>query len=70
MLEDRHLTVPELNDTQKELQELSRKFSREEIVVRAAEYDQSMKYPWDILKKAWELGLSNCHVPQHCGELC
>lgn len=59
----------ELNDTQKELQELARKFSREEIVVRAAEYDQSMKYPWDIMKKAWELGLSNCHIPQHCGGL-
>jgi acyl-CoA dehydrogenase len=70
MLEDWHLTIPELNDTQKELQELARRFSREEIVVRAAEYDKSMKYPWDILKKAWELGLSNCHIPKHCGELC
>jgi hypothetical protein len=29
-----------------------------------------MKYPWDIIKKAWELGLSNCHIPQFCGELC
>jgi acyl-CoA dehydrogenase len=48
---------------------LARKFSREEIVVKAAEYDRSMKYPWDVMKKAWELGLSNCHIPQHCGEL-
>jgi acyl-CoA dehydrogenase len=69
MLEDCHLTVAELNDTQKELQELARKFSREEIVVKAAEYDRSMEYPWDIMKRAWELGLSNCHIPQHCGEL-
>jgi acyl-CoA dehydrogenase len=65
-----HLTVPELSDTQRELQELAQKFSREEIIPKAAEYDQSMKYPWDIVKKAWELGLSNCHIPLHCGELC
>jgi hypothetical protein len=48
---------------------LARKFSREEIILKAADYDQSMKYPWDIMKKVWELGLSNYHIPQHCGEL-
>jgi acyl-CoA dehydrogenase len=50
------------------LQQLARKFCREEIIPKAAGYDQSMKYPWDIIKKAWELGLSNCHIPRHCGE--
>ncbi|XP_021936927.1 probable medium-chain specific acyl-CoA dehydrogenase, mitochondrial isoform X2 [Zootermopsis nevadensis] len=28
-----------------------------------------MKFPWDIIKKAWELGLTNYHIPQHCGGL-
>lgn len=64
-----YFTVSELSDTQKDLQELARKFSREEIVPKAADYDRSMKFPWDIIKKAWELGLTNYHIPQHCGEL-
>ncbi|GLG93518.1 Putative isovaleryl-coa dehydrogenase [Gryllus bimaculatus] len=59
----------ELNDTQRELQDLARKFTREEIVPRAAEYDRTMEYPWDIVKKAWALGLMNGHVPSHCGGL-
>lgn len=59
----------ELSDTQKELQNLARKFSREEIIPKAAEYDRTMEYPWDIIKKGWELGLLNAHIPQHCGGL-
>ncbi|KAF4525792.1 hypothetical protein B566_EDAN002054 [Ephemera danica] len=47
--------------------DLARKFTREEIIPRAAEYDKSMAYPWDIVKKAWGLGLLNSHVPKHCG---
>ncbi|XP_069701109.1 medium-chain specific acyl-CoA dehydrogenase, mitochondrial-like [Periplaneta americana] len=58
-----------LSDTQKELQDLARKFAREEIMPKAAEYDRTMEYPWDIVKKAWELGLINIHIPQHYGGL-
>ncbi|XP_059062303.1 medium-chain specific acyl-CoA dehydrogenase, mitochondrial isoform X3 [Achroia grisella] len=59
----------ELNDEQKALQELARKFTREEIIPVAAQYDKTGEYPWPILKKAWELGLMNGHVPVHCGGL-
>lgn len=59
----------ELNETQKEFQDMARKFSREEIIPVAAEYDRTGKYPWDIVKKAWSLGLMNTHVPAHCGGL-
>ncbi|XP_067004277.2 medium-chain specific acyl-CoA dehydrogenase, mitochondrial [Anabrus simplex] len=59
----------ELNETQKELQDLARKFTKEEIMPVAAEYDRTMKYPWDIVKKAWSVGLMNCHVPAHAGGL-
>lgn len=59
--------ILELNDTQRELQDLSRKFTKEEIIPVAAEYDRSGKYPWEIVKKAWSLGLLNKHVPPHCG---
>jgi hypothetical protein len=26
-----------------------------------------MEYPWDIIKKAWALGLINSHIPKDCG---
>ncbi|XP_068633742.1 medium-chain specific acyl-CoA dehydrogenase, mitochondrial isoform X3 [Battus philenor] len=59
----------ELSDEQKALQELARKFTREEIVPVAAHYDKTGEYPWPIVKKAWELGLMNGHIPEHCGGL-
>jgi acyl-CoA dehydrogenase len=58
-----------LSETQRDLQELARKFTKEEIIPRAAEYDKSMEYPWDILKKAREVGLVNTHIPKEYGGL-
>ncbi|XP_073973024.1 medium-chain acyl-CoA dehydrogenase isoform X2 [Rhodnius prolixus] len=57
----------ELNETQKEFQELARKFCREEIIPAAPEHDRTGKFPWEIVKKAHELGLMNTHVPQELG---
>lgn len=57
----------ELNDMQREIQELARKFTKEEIIPVAAEYDKNGKYPWDIIKKAWSLGLIHKHIPKYCG---
>ncbi|XP_077302373.1 medium-chain acyl-CoA dehydrogenase isoform X1 [Arctopsyche grandis] len=59
----------EYNDDQKALQDLAKKFAREEIIPKAAEYDKTGAFPWDIVKKAWGLGLMNGHVPAHCGGL-
>jgi len=59
----------DLSEEQKQFQELARKFSREEILPVAAKYDKTMEYPWPIIKKAWELGLMNTHVPQKYGGL-
>ncbi|XP_075991479.1 medium-chain acyl-CoA dehydrogenase isoform X3 [Anticarsia gemmatalis] len=59
----------ELDDEQKALQDLARKFTREEIIPVAAQYDKSGEYPWPIVKKAWEVGLMNGHIPEHCGGL-
>lgn len=59
----------ELNETQKEFQDVARKFSREEILPVAADYDKTGEYPWPVIKKAWELGLTNTHIPEHCGGL-
>ncbi|XP_067662803.1 medium-chain specific acyl-CoA dehydrogenase, mitochondrial-like [Haliotis asinina] len=59
----------EFSDEQKEYQALARKFAREEIIPKAPEYDKSGEYPVDIIKKAWELGLMNTHIPHSCGGL-
>uniref|UniRef100_A0A665XDW5 Medium-chain specific acyl-CoA dehydrogenase, mitochondrial n=1 Tax=Echeneis naucrates TaxID=173247 RepID=A0A665XDW5_ECHNA len=57
----------ELTEQQKEFQMLARKFAREEIVPAAPAYDRSGEYPFPIIKKAWELGLMNSHIPQEYG---
>lgn len=59
----------ELNDTQKEFQDMARKFVREEIIPVAADHDKTGKFPWEIVKKAHALGLMNTHVPQKYGGL-
>ena len=46
------------------MQALARKFAREEIAPAAPKYDKSGEYPWDLVKKAWELGLINHQIPE------
>jgi len=57
----------EFSDTQREFRELVRRFTKDEIIPVAAEYDRTMKFPWDILKKAWALGLTNGAIPEAYG---
>uniref|UniRef100_A0A672MDC7 Medium-chain specific acyl-CoA dehydrogenase, mitochondrial n=1 Tax=Sinocyclocheilus grahami TaxID=75366 RepID=A0A672MDC7_SINGR len=57
----------ELTDQQKEFQEVARKFAREEIVPAAPSYDRSGEYPFPLIKRAWELGLINGHIPEDFG---
>ncbi|KAI9033815.1 acyl-CoA dehydrogenase/oxidase [Phycomyces nitens] len=56
-----------LSEEQKSIQELARKFTLDEIIPVAAEHDLTGKYPVDIIKKAWELGLVNTHVESKYG---
>lgn len=59
----------ELDENQQAFQQLARDFSRNEIAPKAAEHDQSGKFPREILEKAWAAGLMNTHVPDSCGGL-
>ncbi|KRT86103.1 hypothetical protein AMK59_1915, partial [Oryctes borbonicus] len=59
----------ELNDTQRETLNVVRKFTREEIIPVAAHYDRTGEFPWPVFKKAWELGLTNNHIPSYLGGL-
>jgi len=58
-----------LTDTQKEFQALARKFAREEIIPKAAHHDITGEFPAEILKKQWELGLTNGHIEEKYGGL-
>ncbi len=58
-----------LTEEQQQLQELARKFAKEEIIPKAAHHDESGEYPKEIATKAWELGLMNTHIPQEYGGL-
>ncbi|XP_043941721.1 medium-chain specific acyl-CoA dehydrogenase, mitochondrial isoform X2 [Protopterus annectens] len=59
----------ELNDQQKEFQATARKFAREEIIPAAPHYDKTGEYPVPLIRRAWELGLMNTHIPETCGGL-
>ncbi|XP_053956543.1 medium-chain specific acyl-CoA dehydrogenase, mitochondrial [Anastrepha ludens] len=56
-----------ITEDQKQMQELTRKFVAEEIIPVAAHHDKTGEYPWDVLKKAWSLGLMNNHIPADIG---
>ncbi len=59
----------DLSEEQKQLQDLARKFAKEEIIPKAAHHDEKGEFPREIAKKAWELGLMNTHIPAEYGGL-
>ncbi|GAA5441266.1 acyl-CoA dehydrogenase family protein [Deinococcus caeni] len=58
-----------LNDEQRQLQQLARDFARKEIMPIASEYDQKEELPWQVVEKAFEVGLLNPSIPEHAGGL-
>ncbi|MVN88667.1 acyl-CoA dehydrogenase [Deinococcus sp. HMF7620] len=58
-----------LSDEQRQLQQLARDFARKEIMPIAAEYDQKEELPWQVVQKAFEVGLLNPSIPEHAGGL-
>ena len=57
----------ELDDTQKDLQRLAKDFAENEIKPQAEHHDREAKFPMEIAKKAFELGLMNPGFPEYCG---
>jgi len=56
-----------LTDDQKAVRELAHDFAAKEIRPVAWEYDRDATWPDDVLRKAWEVGLMNTHVPEEYG---
>jgi acyl-CoA dehydrogenase len=61
------LLISELTPEQREVQELARKFAREDVIPVAAHHDRTGEYPWELIKKAHSLGLMNGHIDAEFG---
>ncbi|HET9451502.1 MAG TPA: acyl-CoA dehydrogenase family protein, partial [Aggregicoccus sp.] len=59
----------ELSDEQQGLQKLARDFARDVIRPAAPHHDETGEWPDAVLRKAWELGLVNIHIPESAGGL-
>ncbi len=59
----------DLTEMQQEFQSLARDFARNEVAPVAAHHDATGEYPHEVIKKAWEVGLMNTHIPEDCGGL-
>ncbi len=58
-----------LSDEQKQLKDLAHDFSKKEIATKSKHHDETAEYPWEVLKKAWEVGLMNTNIPEQFGGL-
>lgn len=58
-----------LSTEQQQLRDLAHSFAAKEMRPVAAHHDETGEFPKEVLKKAWELGLMNIHVPEDCGGL-
>ena len=57
----------ELSPEQQELQKLANDFAKDVIRPAAGHHDETGEWPDAIMKKGWELGLMNAHIPESCG---
>ncbi len=58
-----------LTDDQLAIRAQAREFAEKEIRPIAWECDETSTMPLDVMKKAWEIGLMNTHVPERFGGL-
>ena len=56
-----------LTEEQNALTETAREFAKKEITPVAGKLDEHGTFPKEILRKAWELGLMNCEIPEAYG---
>jgi acyl-CoA dehydrogenase len=54
----------DLSDSQQMYVDMVRKFVKNEITPHVMSLDKKHTFPWNILKKAWELGILNLCIPE------
>ena len=58
-----------LSEQQQALKDHAHDFALREMRPRANHHDQTMEYPWEVLRLAHAAGLMNTHVPERWGGL-
>lgn len=58
-----------VSSEQQSIIDMAREFAHKEMMPKAAHYDQTMDYPWDIIKKAHANGLLNLGLKEEHGGL-
>ena len=58
-----------LSDEQEALRGLAHEFAEHEMRPVAEHHDLTGAFPWDVIRKAHELGLVNTHIPEEYGGL-
>ncbi len=61
------MSLIDFNSEQKLIQGEVRKFAKAEIEAKASELDKARKFPWSIMKRLGDLGLSYLIVPEKYG---
>ncbi|EMY70260.1 acyl-CoA dehydrogenase family protein [Leptospira vanthielii] len=56
-----------ITDEQKALRDLAKDFAKNEMTPKAEHHDHTGEYPKEILKKAFDVGLMNMHIPVEYG---
>jgi len=56
-----------LTEEQTMLRDMARDFSRKEIAPNAEHFDRENTFPWEIMKKAAEIGLTTLNIPEEYG---
>ncbi len=57
----------DLTEEQKALVETARRFTKERVIPAAAELDEEERFPTELYREAFELGLTNLEVPEAYG---
>jgi acyl-CoA dehydrogenase len=57
----------QLSEEQKALIDTARRFTKEQIIPVAAQCDRDAKFPMEVFKNAWEIGLVNTTCPSEYG---
>uniref|UniRef100_A0A1I7WNN9 Acyl-CoA_dh_N domain-containing protein n=1 Tax=Heterorhabditis bacteriophora TaxID=37862 RepID=A0A1I7WNN9_HETBA len=54
----------EFSSEHTQLRDVMRSFVKEKVIPVAAQYDKSMEFPWEIIKKAHSCGFLSTTIPQ------
>ena len=57
----------QLSEEQLALQRMAREFAEKEMKPVAAKYDKGEEFPWDVIKKAFEVGFLASSIPEEYG---